>query len=123
MKKSFFAAIISVGFALLTGVIGGFGIHDLAADQSIRANLLIGSFVIDILIAVACFFIVKKNPSSFWYVPIICNAYSIIGVIGNHHLLWETSMGISFICGWVLSLIASILGALKGRKAAVSDNP
>ena len=37
--------------------------------------------IFDVLIAIGCFYIVKWNPKSIWYVPIICNAVGIIAAI------------------------------------------
>ena len=76
-----------------------------------------------IIIAVCCYFIVKKNPKSFWYVLLICNAFVIIAAIFEPSFWKGTSMWIPMCGGLVLSIITSIIGARKGRKTAISDKP
>ena len=76
--------------------------------------------IFDVLIAVGCFYIVKWNPRSIWYVPLICNAIGIIAAI-IEPTFWVTSLWMLICGGWVLSLITSVLGAWEGRKAIVND--
>lgn len=123
IKKLLSVTTISLGFAIIIGAIAGFFFHVIAADHSIKFSPIIGFILVDIFITIACFFIVRQNPSSIWYVPIICSAYSIIGVIGNPHLLFGSSMGFSFLSGWVLSLIASLIGVLVGKRSKQYENP
>lgn len=68
-----------------------------------------------IIISVACFYICKHNPKSFWYVPILCNPFGIISAIVEPNF-WTTTMWILVCGGWVLSIIGSISGAMVGRK-------
>ena len=75
--------------------------------------------ILDILIIIGCFYIVKWNPKSIWYVLLICNAVGIIAAI-IEPTFWHTSLWILICAGWVLSVIASILGARMGRKAATN---
>lgn len=68
----------------------------------------------DILIAIACFYLSRKNPKSAWYIYIICNVTGILSAISEPNF-WISNIWI-FICGgWVLSGITAILGALKGK--------
>jgi hypothetical protein len=70
--------------------------------------------ILDVLIAVGCFYIIKWNPKSIWYVPLICNVLGIISAIVEP-TFWRTSLWI-FICGgWVLSIFTSFLGARVGK--------
>jgi hypothetical protein len=78
-----------------------------------------------LIIAVACFYIVRKNPKSIWFVPLICNAYSLVGIV---YAIVDTtfgkeSYGIILCFGLVISITASIFGARIGKINAVSDNP
>ena len=75
-----------------------------------------------LVLTVSCFFIVKKNPKSYWYVPLICNALTVYGAFTDSSF-WKDSLWILFGGGLVLSIIASIIGARKGRKVAISHNP
>ena len=70
--------------------------------------------IFDILITVGCFYIVKWNPKSIWYVPLICNVIGIIAAIVEP-TFWITSLWMLYIGGWVLSIIASYLGARAGK--------
>jgi hypothetical protein len=72
--------------------------------------------IFDVFIAVGCFYIVKWNPQSFWYVPLICNAVGIIAAIIEPNF-WITSLWVLICSGWVLSVIASVIGARIGRKS------
>jgi len=81
-----------------------------------------------LLSATACFFIIKKNPQSVWYVPLIINSLLILSAFIEPNF-WRLPPNVSGIpmwipvCGgWVLSIIASIIGATLGRKAAITDN-
>jgi hypothetical protein len=74
-----------------------------------------------IIIAVCCYFIVKKNPKSFLYVLLICNAFIIIAAIVEPNFWISTSMWIPLCGGLVLSILSSIIGARKGRRTAISD--
>jgi hypothetical protein len=76
----------------------------------------------DLVIAFCCYFIVKQNPSSIWYVPVICNVLSIISAIVEPSF-WITSLWILIGIGWVLSIIVSLIGARVGKRTAISDNP
>ena len=127
-KKSFLARIPSWALALLTlfgSTIVLFGIAEgLGQFIKIKENIgeAISYILYGIVISVCCYFIVKKNPRSFWYVLLICNAFVIIAAIVPDFWI-STSKWIPMCGGLVLSIIASILGARKGRKVAVSDNP
>ncbi|MCX6250179.1 MAG: hypothetical protein NTX61_05445 [Bacteroidetes bacterium] len=70
--------------------------------------------IFDVLVAVGCYFMVKWNPKCVWYVPFICNAVGIIAAI-IEPTFWHTSLWMLICSGWVLSIIASILGARVGR--------
>lgn len=82
-------------------------------DKNISEGIVY--MVFNIIIAIACFFICKHNPKSVWYVPIICNTAGIIAAIVEPNF-WITNLWI-FICGgWVLSVIAAIIGRVVGRR-------
>lgn len=74
-----------------------------------------------LIIAVACFYLVRKNPMSIWFVPLICNAYGIVNAIVDI-AFWKESHGIILCLGLVISITASIIGARIGKINAVSDN-
>lgn len=70
--------------------------------------------IFDVLIAIGCFFIVKWNPKSVWYVPLICNIFAIIAAI-IEPTFWKTSLWMLICGGWVLSIAASALGMWAGK--------
>jgi len=83
-KKSFLTDIPSSALAILT-LIGAFivlfAVGTWVSHSSIineKTDQVITYIIFDVLIAVGCYFIVKRNPRSIWYVPLICNAFGII---------------------------------------------
>lgn len=120
-KKSFLATVPSAVLAVLTffgALILLFGIGE-GIGGEIGGTL--AYILSDLVIAVCCFFIIKQNPGSIWYVPIICNLMGIIAAIIEPNF-WISSMWIYVSIGWVLSLFASFFGAYKGRMINISDN-
>jgi hypothetical protein len=87
-------------------------------DENIGS--VIGYIIFDGLIALGCYFIIKMNPRSIWYVPLICNTAGIIAAIVEP-AFWKTSLWMLICGGWVLSVIASFIGARIGRRAADRD--
>ncbi len=81
----------------------------------------IALIIYGVLNALCCFFIVKENPKSIWYAPLIINAILIFSAIGEPNF-WRTSMWIFVCSGWILCIIASIVGAKIGNRAALADN-
>jgi hypothetical protein len=120
-KKSFLTTVPSAVLAMLTffgALILLFGIGE-GIGGEIGGTL--AYILSDLVIAVCCFFIVKQNPGSIWYVPIICNLMGIIAAIVEPNF-WISSMWIYVSLGWVLSIVVSFIGAQKGKRAAISDN-
>ena len=124
-KKPFLATIPSWASALLTLVVAFFPLMYIGEALTVGGGL--GSVGVIILIiyylilTFSCFFIVKQNPRSFWYVPLICNTVTIIAFMDSS--IWKDSIWIYFGSGLALSIIASIIGARKGEKVAISNNP
>jgi hypothetical protein len=84
---------------------------------------IIAYIIFDLITATCCFFIVRENPRSIWYVPIICNIGFIIAAIAEPGF-WTTTSWWGIICsGWALTLVVSIIGARMGKRKAISDNP
>jgi hypothetical protein len=125
-KRSFLYAMPSWLQAILwvfASTIVLFGLGE-GVSKLIKINENIGGslayIIFDIMIAVGCFFIIKWNPKSIWYVVLICNAVGIIAAI-IEPTFWHTSLWMLICGGWVLSLIASFIGARIGRRTATSD--
>jgi hypothetical protein len=71
--------------------------------------------IFDLLIVVGCFFIARQNPKSFWYIPIICNAPFIVSAVVKPDI-WNTLLWIPIVSGFGVSFLASIIGALVGKR-------
>ena len=126
-KKSFLSNIPSWMLSVLT-VFGAtivlFCLGE-GVGQFIRINEGIGGvlayIIFDIMIALGCFYIVKWNPKSIWYVPLICNVVGIIAAIVEP-TFWKTSLWMLICSGWVVSIIASFIGA-RVRKNKPNEQP
>ena len=122
-KKSFLDGIPSWASALLTLIVAFFPLMYIGEALTVGGGL--GSVGVIILIiyylilTFSCFFIVKQNPRSFWYVPLICNTLTIIAFTDSS--IWKDSIWIYFGSGLALSIIASIIGELVGRRRTISQ--
>jgi hypothetical protein len=124
-KKSFLSGIPSwglAGIALVAPVL--FTVLLLFLGDLFRINEETGDpffyILFDLFIAACCFFVVRQDPRSIWYVPVICNAVGIFSAIVEPNF-WISSLWM-FICGgWVLSVIASVIGYFIGRRSVVKD--
>lgn len=118
-KKSFLTGISSLALSVITAFLSFFLLFLIAYPF----GEVIGYISYDIMIVIACFLICKMNPSSIWYVPIICNIVGVIAAFGEENFYWISTLWIIICGGWVLSLIVSIIRALAGKRKAISDNP
>ena len=66
----------------------------------------------DLIIVLGCFFIVKLNPKSIWYVPLICNALLIIAYLFEPSLRKGAHL-IPISAGWILSVAVSMIAAKR----------
>jgi CDP-diglyceride synthetase len=130
VKKSFLASFPSGVSALLSLIVFTvvlFVVGDLL--NSFDPSSVIAYSLSGLLSATACFFIIKQNPKSIWYVPLIVNALLIFSAIVETNF-WKSQpdnlpgipMWIPICIGWVLSIIASIIGAWMGKQKANSKN-
>jgi hypothetical protein len=131
VEKSFLASIPSGVSALLSLVVFTivlFVVADLL--DSFDPSSAIAYSLFGLLSATACFFIIKQNPKSIWYVPLIINTFLIFSAIVEENF-WRPPpdnqpgipMWIPICSGWVLSIVVSIIGARMGKRKAISDNP
>ncbi len=136
-RKSILAAIRSMGLALIILVVSTWfiiGVFYEMLGEKIKyehPNIWLSQYwdilvlvLYILIIAVACFYLVRKNPMSIWFVPLICNAYGIVGIVYAivENTFWKESDGIILCFGLVLSITTSIIGARIGKRNAVSDN-
>ena len=131
VKKSFLASFpsgVSALLSLIVFIIVLFVVGDLS--NSFDPSSAIAYSLFGLLSATACFFIIKQNPKSIWYVPLIINALLIFSAI-METIFWRPPpdnlpgipMWIPICGGWVLSIVVSIIGARMGKRKAISDNP
>ncbi|MEI8112900.1 MAG: hypothetical protein WCI54_04685 [Bacteroidia bacterium] len=118
-KKTIFAKAPSWLLAFLTMILSTILLF--AIGEGTKQGEL-AYVVYDLVIVVGCYFIVKQNPGSIWYVLIISNLMGILPAIIEQNF-WITTMWMFVCTGWVLSILAAIAGMLIGKKKAVSDNP
>ena len=117
-RKPFLWGIPSWGLALLTMflafvvlmVVGDMLAAIFKIPESDIGDLVFYSLY-NLIIACGCFYICKHNPKSIWYVPVLCNIIGIISAI-IERTFWISSLWIVICSGWVLSIIASLIGAL-----------
>lgn len=132
VKKSFLASFpsgVSALLSLIVFTIVLFVVGELV--QSFDGGGITAYSLFGLLSSTACFFIIKQNPKSIWYVPLIINAFLIFSAIIEPYF-WRNPpevpsgippMWIPVCSGWVLSIVVSIIGARMGRRKAISDNP
>jgi hypothetical protein len=120
-KKSLLSGIPPWGLAGLTfiaSIMLFFVIGDLGGLLNINEDIgePILYIIYGIFIAVCCFFIVRKDPESIWFVPIICNALGILIAITSTKF-WIKSEWIYLCIGWLLTIIASVIGYRIGKSS------
>jgi hypothetical protein len=136
-RKSFLTAIRSMGLALIILVASTWfiiGVFYEMLGEKIKfehPNIWLSQYwdiivliLYILIIAVACFYIVRRNPISIWFVPLICNTYGIVGIVNAivDATFWKESYGIILCFGLVLSITTSIIGAQIGKRNAVSES-
>jgi hypothetical protein len=115
-KKSFFAKSPSWLLAVFVIIVAAVVLSISDSIMTPRSETgLISHLINDLIIAAGCYFIVRKNPNSFWYVPVICNALLILSSIVEPNF-WKSTMVIPICGGWALSLIISVIAAQQGKR-------
>lgn len=129
-KKTYKAAIVSASLALSAFIVvtilwfvWSLWIYGFTKNPNYTPKAeIIDMGLYYLAIAVCCFFIVRNNPSSIWYVPVLCNGFFILYSLEIH--FWTDPMiWIPVCCGFILTIIASMLGARRGKKDAIITNP
>ena len=127
-KKPYLWGIPSWGLALLTMFLAFVGLMvagDILTSIFKTSESDIGDLVFYILynliIAGGCFYICRHNPRSIWYVPLLCNIIGIMSAIIEPNF-WISSLWIVMCSGWVLSIIASLIGARLGSRKEILSN-
>jgi hypothetical protein len=121
IKKKKLLGLPSWGLALLAAIVFSIFLIVIASlvgsilpiDENIGEGIAYSLY--GVAIAVACFFICKHNPKSVWYVPIIANILGILSAIVEPSF-WISDLWILIGFGWILSIVASIIGRIVGQK-------
>lgn len=79
-----------------------------------------GFFIFSIVNAICCFFIVKYKPISILFVPLIINAFLLVMAFFNT-AFWMDPWWAPVVGGWIMCILASIIGVLIRKRAAVSN--
>ena len=113
-KKSRLAGIPAWALSLMIFFVS-VGLYALPSPEFIDESVA-GLIIYILLLPAACFIIGKTHPKSFWYTPLICNAFIVF-------LLIVVSLGnpdlrlLILLSGCiVLSVIGSFFGARIGRR-------
>jgi CDP-diglyceride synthetase len=119
-KKPNLWGIPSWGLASLT-MVGVFFVLMAIGEELVdnETEKTLAYIILGAVNAICCFFIVRQNPKSIWYVPLIINVFYIIFAFieNNSTSDWILVFGILAI-----SIIASIIGARFGKRNAITDN-
>lgn len=76
----------------------------------------VGYLVYTVIIIAGSYWICRKNPGSVWYVPILANVFGIVAAIGEENFYWMSSLMIILSSGFILSILASIIGYRSGAR-------
>lgn len=116
MIAALFIAVIATSLQILAS-----GIFGLLIPVGAKASQIIGYLVYILVITPSCYFLCLKNPSSIWFVPVVCNATGIVSAVIEPGF-WTSPVWIIIVFGWAVSLSASIWGHDEGLKTASLQN-
>lgn len=106
-------------YALLGGIVGFFVIPEGWVNVETETSIVLVFLIWGVINTICCFLIVRQNPKSIWYVPLIINAFMTYA--GSTETdSWNSIIVISLCGAWLLSIIASIIGVRIGRREAIS---
>lgn len=116
------AALQSLGWTLITVIAEVIVYVAVLVEGLVEPEVMSGSlgfFIFSVVNAICCFFIVKHRPISIWFVPVIINAFVMVMAFFNT-AFWIDPWWFPFVAGWVMCLMASIIGTLVRKRASVS---
>lgn len=108
-------------YALLGGFVVLFSIPEDWVNVEAETSTALVFLIWGVVNAICCFFIVRQTPKSIWYVPLIINAFLTYAAVTETNS-WKSIILISLCGAWLLSIIASIIGARMGIQKDISDN-
>jgi len=109
-------AVITAIIAFIILFLSGYGFTAIKGINVDTAEIM-AYIVYAIFIAISCFFICRKYSNSIVIVPVLANIMGIISSIVEPNF-WTSSLWVLIVGGWVLSIIASLVGYfVKTRKS------
>ena len=115
MKSKLSSTIPSIFLALIVCAVSTILVFIVAEILAFDRESYIAYSFGSILIAAGCYFIIADNPKSFWYVPVVSNALLILASIIEPNF-WRGNMWIPICSGWFVTINASIMAFIIGRK-------
>lgn len=112
----------SLGFALIViiaevMIYASFIVKGLIEPEVITSST--GFIIVSAVNAICCLFIVKYNPISILFVPLLINAFVLLMAFYNT-VFWIDPWWIPFVGGCVWCIMASIIGALLRKRTSIS---
>lgn len=119
-KKSFWESSPMLAiYALLGGIVVFIVIPEGWVNVETETSIALVFLIWGVINTICCFFIVRQNPKSIWYGPLIINAFMTYA--GSTETdSWNSIIVISLCGAWLLSIIASIIGVRMGRRKSTS---
>jgi hypothetical protein len=117
------AALQSLGWTLLTVVTEVIVYISVIVEGLVKPEVMSGSlgiFIYSLINAICCFFIVKYRPFSIFFVPMIINVFILVMAFFNT-VFWIDPWWAPVVGGWVLCLMASIIGVLINKRTSISS--
>lgn len=107
LPSAVYAVICLVVFTFLAFILDAWFVK-LVGHNNSYAYLAFG-----LLSATACFVIIRSNPRSIWYVPLIINALLVFSTLVGDFDKY-------YVPGWILTVLMSFAGYFKGKRDLVS---
>lgn len=114
----------SLGFTLIVSVTGAVVYQSVVVNALVDSGVVsdsLGLFIYGVINAICCFFLVRRNPFSIWFVPLIINAF-VIALTFMEPEYMRISFWLPVCGGSLLCIIASIVGAWLGNTTTTSNS-
>jgi hypothetical protein len=102
-------------FTLIGATLVAFGVGE--SNEQVAIVGYIAYLLNHLIIAICCYFIVRAHKQSWWYVPLICNAMTIIAAFVEPNF-WRGELWIASCSGWILTAAVTIAAILIGKREA-----
>ena len=99
-------------FSLIGATLVLFGVGE--SNEQVAIVGYIAYLLHHLIIAICCYFIIRAHKQSWWYVPLICNAMTIIAALVEPNF-WRTELWIASCSGWISTAAVTIAAMLIGK--------